>query len=401
MADQTDFTPELTLTPNLDTAAAAAEAPKAPEAPTLTLDPTGAAAAVAAQQDKDAQAIQLDESQLTEAERKMVDDFAKQIDITDANLVLQYGAAAQKNIAGFSESTLNSVRTKDLGEIGQALSSLVVELKGFGKEEDEKGIFGYFKKKRTELEAMKVAYTKAEANVDKIVEVLEGHQVTLMKDIAMLDQMYELNTKYYKELTMYILAGKKRLKQVREEDLAQLQKKAAQSGTQEDAQAYNDLANMISRFEKKLHDLELTRMISIQMGPQTRLIQNNDTLMLEKIQSSLVNTIPLWKSQMVLALGLEHSRQATQAQSAVTEMTNQLLQKNADMLKIGTVETAREAERSIVDIKTLQHTNEQLISTLDEVMKIQNEGSQKRKEAEVELGRIEGELKQKLLELRG
>ena len=401
MADQTDFTPELTLTPNLDTAAAAAEAPKAPEAPTLTLDPTGAAAAAAAQQDKDAQAIQLDESQLTEAERKMVDDFAKQIDITDANLVLQYGAAAQKNIAGFSESTLNSVRTKDLGEIGQALSSLVVELKGFGKEEDEKGIFGFFKKKRNELEAMKVAYTKAEANVDKIVEVLEGHQVTLMKDIAMLDQMYELNTKYYKELTMYILAGKKRLKQVREEDLAQLQKKAAQSGTQEDAQAYNDLANMISRFEKKLHDLELTRMISIQMGPQTRLIQNNDTLMLEKIQSSLVNTIPLWKSQMVLALGLEHSRQATQAQSAVTEMTNQLLQKNADMLKIGTVETAREAERSIVDIKTLQHTNEQLISTLDEVMKIQNEGSQKRKEAEVELGRIEGELKQKLLELRG
>ena len=401
MADQTDFTPELTLTPNLDTAAAAAEAPKAPEAPTLTLDPTGAAAAAAAQQDKDAQAIQLDESQLTEAERKMVDDFAKQIDITDANLVLQYGAAAQKNIAGFSESTLNSVRTKDLGEIGQALSSLVVELKGFGKEEDEKGIFGFFKKKRNELEAMKVAYTKAEANVDKIVEVLEGHQVTLMKDIAMLDQMYELNTKYYKELTMYILAGKKRLKQVREEDLAQLQKKAAQSGTQEDAQAYNDLANMISRFEKKLHDLELTRMISIQMGPQTRLIQNNDTLMLEKIQSSLVNTIPLWKSQMVLSLGLEHSRQATAAQSAVTNMTNDLLRKNAEMLKMGTIETAREAERGVVDIQTLQHTNEQLISTLDEVMKIQSEGAQKRREAEVELGKIEGQLKQKLLELRG
>ena len=401
MADKTDFTPELTLTPNLDTAAAAAEAPKAPEAPTLTLDPTGAAAAAAAQQDKDAQAIQLDESQLTEAERKMVDDFAKQIDITDANLVLQYGAAAQKNIAGFSESTLNSVRTKDLGEIGQALSSLVVELKGFGKDEEEKGIFGFFKKKRNELEAMKTAYAKAEVNVDKIVEVLEGHQVTLMKDIAMLDQMYELNTKYYKELTMYILAGKKRLKQVREEDLAQLQQKAAQSGTQEDAQAYNDLANMISRFEKKLHDLELTRMISIQMGPQTRLIQNNDTLMLEKIQSSLVNTIPLWKSQMVLALGLEHGRQATAAQTAVTNMTNDLLKKNADMLKMGTVETAREAERSVVDIQTLQHTNEQLISTLDEVMNIQKEGAQKRREAEAELGRIEGQLKQKLLELRG
>ena len=280
------------------------------------------------------------------------------------------------------------------------LSSLVVELKGFGKEEDEKGIFGFFKKKKNELEAMKVAYTKAEANVDKIAEVLEGHQVTLMKDIAMLDQMYELNTKYYKELTMYILAGKKRLNQVRANELEQLRQKAAQSGTQEDAQAYNDLTNMCSRFEKKLHDLELTRMISIQMGPQTRLIQNNDTLMLEKIQSSLVNTIPLWKSQMVLSLGLEHSRQATAAQSAVTNMTNELLKKNADMLKMGTIETAREAERSVVDIQTLQHTNEQLISTLDEVMNIQREGAQKRREAEAELG-IEGQLKQKLLELRG
>ena len=251
MADKTDFTPELTLTPNLD-AAAAAEAPQAPEAPALTLDPTGAVDAAAAQKAKDEQAIQLDESKLTEAERKMVDDFAKQIDLTDSNVVLQYGAAAQKNIAGFSESTLNSVRTKDLGEIGQALSSLVVELKGFGKEEDEKGIFGFFKKKKNELEAMKVAYTKAEANVDKIAEVLEGHQVTLMKDIAMLDQMYELNTKYYKELTMYILAGKKRLNQVRANELEQLRQKAAQSGTQEDAQAYNDLTNMCSRFEKKL-----------------------------------------------------------------------------------------------------------------------------------------------------
>ena len=392
MADKTDFTPELTLTPNLD-AAAAAEAPQAPEAPALTLDPTGAVDAAAAQKAKDEQAIQLDESKLTEAERKMVDDFAKQIDLTDSNVVLQYGAAAQKNIAGFSESTLNSVRTKDLGEIGQALSSLVVELKGFGKEEDEKGIFGFFKKKKNELEAMKVAYTKAEANVDKIAEVLEGHQVTLMKDIAMLDQMYELNTKYYKELTMYILAGKKRLNQVRANELEQLRQK--------DAQAYNDLTNMCSRFEKKLHDLELTRMISIQMGPQTRLIQNNDTLMLEKIQSSLVNTIPLWKSQMVLSLGLEHSRQATAAQSAVTNMTNELLKKNADMLKMGTIETAREAERSVVDIQTLQHTNEQLISTLDEVMNIQREGAQKRREAEAELGRIEGQLKQKLLELRG
>ena len=411
MSDNLDMTPHLTLTPEADAAAAAA--PAAPEAPALTLDP-GAAAPEAApaqgestlseeerQKQRDANAVKLDESMLTEAERKMVDEFAQKIDVTDSSVVLQYGAAAQKNIASFSENALNSVRTKDLGEVGEALSSLVVELKGFGQEEDEGGIFGFFKKKRDKLEAMKASYAKAEVNVDKIVRALENHQVVLMKDIAMLDQMYELNTKYYKELTMYIIAGKKRLEYLRTHDLEDLKQKAAKSGSQEDAQAYNDFANLCSRFEKKIHDLELTRMISVQMGPQTRLLQNNDTLMLEKIQSSLVNTIPLWKSQMVLALGLEHSRQATQAQSAVTEMTNQLLQKNADMLKIGTVETAREAERSIVDIKTLQHTNEQLISTLDEVMKIQNEGSQKRKEAEVELGRIEGELKQKLLELRG
>ena len=411
MSDNLDMTPHLTLTPEADAAAAAA--PAAPETPALTLDP-GAAAQEAApaqgesvlseeerQKQRDANAVKLDESMLTEAERKMVDEFAQKIDVTDSSVVLQYGAAAQKNIASFSENALNSVRTKDLGEVGEALSSLVVELKGFGQEEDEGGIFGFFKKKRDKLEAMKAGYAKAEVNVDKIVRALENHQVVLMKDIAMLDQMYELNTKYYKELTMYIIAGKKRLEYLRTHDLEDLKQKAAKSGSQEDAQAYNDFANLCSRFEKKIHDLELTRMISVQMGPQTRLLQNNDTLMLEKIQSSLVNTIPLWKSQMVLALGLEHSRQATQAQSAVTEMTNQLLQKNADMLKIGTVETAREAERSIVDIKTLQHTNEQLISTLDEVMKIQNEGSQKRKEAEVELGRIEGELKQKLLELRG
>ena len=411
MSDNLDMTPHLTLTPEADAAAAAA--PAAPEAPTLTLDPSAAAQEAAPvqgepvlseeerQKQRDANAVKLDESMLTEAERKMVDEFAQKIDVTDSSVVLQYGAAAQKNIASFSENALNSVRTKDLGEVGEALSSLVVELKGFGQEEDEGGIFGFFKKKRDKLEAMKASYAKAEVNVDKIVRALENHQVVLMKDIAMLDQMYELNTKYYKELTMYIIAGKKRLEYLRTHDLEDLKQKAAKSGSQEDAQAYNDFANLCSRFEKKIHDLELTRMISVQMGPQTRLLQNNDTLMLEKIQSSLVNTIPLWKSQMVLALGLEHSRQATKAQSAVTEMTNQLLQKNADMLKMGTIETAREAERSIVDIKTLQHTNEQLISTLDEVMKIQNEGSQKRKEAEVELGRIEGELKQKLLELRG
>ena len=409
MSDNLDMTPQLTLTPEADAAAAAA--PAAPEAPTLTLGGEAAQAAPAAgesalseeerQKQREANAVKLDESMLTEAERKMVDEFAQKIDVTDANLVLQYGSAAQKNIASFSENALNSVRTKDLGEVGQALSALVVELKGFGEEEDEGGIFGFFKKKRNKLEALKASYAKAEVNVDKIVHALEDHQVVLMKDIAMLDQMYELNTKYYKELTMYIIAGKKRLEYLRTHDLEELQQKAAQSGAQEDAQAYNDFANLCSRFEKKVHDLELTRMISVQMGPQTRLLQNNDTLMLEKIQSSLVNTIPLWKSQMVLALGLEHSRQATQAQSAVTEMTNQLLQKNADMLKMGTIETAREAERSVVDIKTLQHTNEQLISTLDEVMKIQTEGSQKRREAEAELGRIEGELKQKLLELRG
>ena len=411
MSDNLDMTPHLTLTPEADAAAAAA--PAAPEAPALTLDP-GAAAQEAApaqgesvlseeerQKQRDANAVKLDESMLTEAERKMVDEFAQKIDVTDSSVVLQYGAAAQKNIASFSENALNSVRTKDLGEVGEALSSLVVELKGFGQEEDEGGIFGFFKKKRDKLEAMKASYAKAEVNVDKIVRALENHQVVLMKDIAMLDQMYELNTKYYKELTMYIIAGKKRLEYLRTHDLEDLKQKAAKSGSQEDAQAYNDFANLCSRFEKKIHDLELTRMISVQMGPQTRLLQNNDTLMLEKIQSSLVNTIPLWKSQMVLALGLEHSRQATAAQSAVTNMTNELLQKNADMLKMGTIETAKEAERSVVDIQTLQHTNEQLISTLDEVMKIQNEGSQKRKEAEVELGRIEGELKQKLLELRG
>ncbi len=338
---------------------------------------------------------------LSEAERKMVAEFSEKIDVTDSSLVLNYGAAAQKNVAAFSESALSNVKTKDLGQVGEALGNLVVELKGFGEEEEKKGLFGMFKKAGNKLESMKAQYAKAETNVDKIVKVLENHQVVLMKDIAMFDQMYDLNTKYYKELTMYILAGKKRLEYLRTHDLADLKKKAEATGAQEDAQAYNDLSNLCGRFEKKLHDLELTRMISIQMGPQTRLLQNNDALMLEKIQSSLVNTIPLWKSQMVLALGLEHGRQATQAQSAVTDMTNQLLQKNADLLKMGTIETAKEAERSVVDIQTLQHTNQQLISTLDEVMRIQQEGSQKRREAEAELGRIEGELKQKLLELRG
>ena len=398
MSEETmDLTPQLTLTPD--------SAATQPQAPSLTLEPTAdqqqaQAAQQAAQAQREANAVKIDESMLNEAERKMVDDFAQKIDITDSNLVLQYGAAAQKNIASFSENALSNVKTKDLGQVGDALSQLVGELKTFGQPE-KKGLAGLFQKKRSELEAMKASYAKAESNVDRIVKVLEEHQVTLMKDIAMFDQMYELNTKYYKELTMYIIAGKKRLEYLRSNDLVQLREKAAQSGTQEDAQACNDFANLLDRFEKKLHDLELTRMISVQMGPQTRLLQNNDTQMLEKIQSSLVNTIPLWKSQMVLALGLEHSRQATAAQTAVTNMTNDLLRQNADMLKMGTIETAREAERSVVDIQTLQHTNEQLISTLDEVMKIQTEGAQKRREAEAELGRIEGELKQKLLEIRG
>ena len=394
MSDEQNFTPELTL----DTAAAQAEAPA------LTLEPSAPATPAvdeSVQAARDANAVKLDESMLSEAERKMVAEFSEKIDVTDSSLVLNYGAAAQKNVAAFSESALSNVKTKDLGQVGEALGNLVVELKGFGEEEEKKGLFGMFKKAGNKLESMKAQYAKAETNVDKIVKVLENHQVVLMKDIAMFDQMYDLNTKYYKELTMYILAGKKRLEYLRTHDLADLKKKAEATGAQEDAQAYNDLSNLCGRFEKKLHDLELTRMISIQMGPQTRLLQNNDTQMLEKIQSSLVNTIPLWKSQMVLALGLEHGRQATQAQSAVTDMTNQLLQKNADLLKMGTIETAKEAERSVVDIQTLQHTNQQLISTLDEVMRIQQEGSQKRREAEAELGRIEGELKQKLLELRG
>ena len=392
MADERNNFPELTLTPNSEAAAQAV--------PELTLDPTAAQAPQEPAKPA-APPVNMDESLLSEAEKKAVEEFSRKIDITDSNMVLQYGAAAQKNVAGFSENALSSVRTKDLGEVGKSLSDVVVELKGFGQEDEEKkGLFGLFKKTGNKLEAMKAQYARVEANVDKIARELEQHQVTLMKDVAMFDQMYELNLKYYKELTMYILAGKRRLAEVRDTELPALKAQAEQTGAQEDAQKYNDLAQMCDRFEKKLHDLELTRMISVQMGPQTRLLQNNDTLMVEKIQSSLVNTIPLWKSQMVLALGLEHSRQATAAQSAVTEMTNSLLKKNADMLKMGTIETAREAERSVVDMETLQHTNQQLISTLDEVLNIQKEGAAKRRAAEAELGRIEGELKQKLLELR-
>ncbi len=384
--------PELTLTPD-DTAAATA----VPPALTLTPD----APEMPQQEEKKIEPVEMDDKLLTEEEKKAVEEFSHKIDIRDTNQILQYGAAAQKSVASFSENALNNVRGKDMGEIGEDLSRLVVELKGFGEDEEKKGLKGLFKKAGNKLETMKAQYNKVEANVDKIAQNLENHQITLLKDVAMFDQMYELNLKYYKELTMYILAGKKRLAEVRSTELEELRKKAEQTGLAEDAQAYNDLVNLCNRFEKKLHDLELTRMVSVQMGPQTRLLQNNDTLMIEKIQSSLVNTIPLWKSQMVLALGMEHSRQATAAQNAVTEMTNELLKKNADTLKMGTIATAKEGERSIVDIETLQHTNQQLISTLDEVLAIQQEGAAKRREAEAELGKIEGELKQKLLELRG
>ena len=381
--------PELTLNPTEAAQEAVPELTLTPEAPT----------APEQEKKKEVEPVKVDESMLTEQERAAVDEFVKKIDITDTNLVLNYGVAAQKSVATFSENALSSVRNKDLGEVGETLSNLVVEVKGFGQEE-KKGFAGLFRKQKDKLELMRAQYGKAETSVNRIVSELEKHQVTLMKDIAMLDQMYEMNLKYYKELTMYIIAGKKRLAEVRSGELEELRKKAEASGLAEDAQAYNDYAQKCERFEKKLHDLELTRMVSLQMGPQTRLLQNNDTLMVEKIQSSLVNTIPLWKSQMVLALGMEHSRQATAAQSAVAQTTNELLKKNADMLKMGTIATAKEAERSIVDIETLQHTNEQLVSTLDEVVNIQREGAQKRKEAEVELGRIEGELKQKLMELR-
>ena len=389
MSDMEGMMPQLTL--NAD--AAKVEAP----ALTLSLEPEPAPEPAK----PEVKPVVIDDSMLSEAEKKVVDDFSKKIDINDSQMVLQYGVAAQKGVAGFSESALKNVKTKDLGEVGDTLSSLVVELKSFGQEEEEKGLFGFFKKAGNRMEAMKAQYGKAEANVDKIVRELEEHQRVLMKDVAMFDQMYELNLKYYKELTMYIIAGKKRLAEVKSGQMEELRQKAERTGAQEDAQAYNDLVQMCDRFDKKLHDLELTRMVSIQMGPQTRMLQNNDTLMVEKIQSSLVNTIPLWKSQMVLALGLENSRKATAAQTAITNATNDLLKKNAEMLKMGTVATAKEAERSIIDIETLQHTNQQLISTLDEVIQIQREGAQKRRAAEAELGRIEGELKQKLMELRG
>ena len=394
MTDNTDFTPELTLTP--DTAAAA----QAPQAPNLTLEPTLTAEdAAAAQKARDEHAVKLDESQLTDAERKMVNDFSEKIDITDSNMVLQYGAAAQKNIASFSENTLNSVRTKDLGEVGDALAGLVGELQNFGQEE-KKGVFGFFQKKKNDLNAMKAQYAKAETNVEKIQSMLEGHQVQLLKDIAMLDRLYEQNLKCFKELSMYIAAGKQRLESFRANELQQAYDKANSSGLPEDAQAAKDLSDKADRFEKKLYDLELTRDISIQTAPQIRMIQSSNQLMAEKIQTSIVNTIPLWKSQMVMALGIAHTQKAINAQRSVTDLTNELLQKNAQKLHMASVESAREAERGIVDIETLKKTNQQLIETMDEVLTIQQQGKEKRRSAEKELAEIETQLRKKILEIR-
>lgn len=342
----------------------------------------------------------LDDNILTEEEKKMVEAFSQQIDIHNTNGILQYGAGTQKKMADFSETALENVKTKDLGQVGDMLTNVVTELKQFGDEEEEKGFFSFLKKPANKLQNMKTKYEKAEVNVEKICEMLENHQVLLLKDIALLDKMYEQNLVYFKELSMYILAGKKKLAQVRSTELQQLVDKARLSGLPEDAQAAKDLENKCDRFEKKIHDLELTRMISIQTAPQIRLVQNSDTMMVEKIQSTVVNTIPLWKSQMVLALGVEHASQAARAQRQVTDMTNELLRKNAEVLKMASIESAKESERGIVDLETLQNTNASLISTLDEVMKIQSDGREKRRAAEIELRKMEDELKNKLLQIR-
>ena len=370
----------------------------APAAPTLTLDPAADEKVIA--ESKKATPVQVEDTPLSPEEQKMVNDFAEKIDITNSQMVLQYGAASQKKLSDFSETALSRVKTKDMGETGELITSLISELQGFdATTEQPKGIFGFFKKTSNSIEQLKTRYDSADKNVERIKAQLEDHQVTLMKDITMLDKMYELNLVYFKELTMYILAGKKKLAEVRANDLKAAQEKAQRTQLPEDAQAARDLADMCDRFEKKLYDLELTRNVSIQMGPQIRLIQSNDTMMAEKIQTTIVNTIPLWKNQMVLALGIAHSQQAMQAERAVTDATNELLKKNAATLKQGTIEIAKESERGIVDIETLQQTNKQLIETLDELNKIRADGKAKRANAEQELGRIEGELRQKMLEI--
>ena len=365
-------------------------------APSLTLEPAKAENQLIVDNANDP--IGVDENILSEAEKKQVEDFAKQINIKDSNVVLQYGSGAQKKMADFSEKAIGNVKTKDMGEVGKLLSDVVIELKNFN-EDDDKGIFGFFKKQTNKLQVLKTKYDKAEVNIGKITDALESHQVTLMKDTAMLDQMYELNLTHFKELTMYIIAGKKRLYEVRNTELKELQEKAAASGKPEDAQAVRDLDAQCTRFEKKLYDLELTRTVAMQTAPQIRLVQENDIVMSEKIQSTLVNTIPLWKTQMALALGIEHAGQAAKAEREVNDMTNQLLTKNAEMLHQASVDVAKESERGIVDIETLTKTNETLINTFDEVMQIQKEGREKRAAAEVEMARIEAELKNKVLSL--
>ena len=373
--------------------------------PTLTFDvapetkeaPAPAASSELAEQAADPA---FRENNLTPEELQMVNEFSQKIDLHNSQAILQYGVGTQKKMADFSEAALNNVRTKDLGEVGNMLSSLVIDLKSFDVTEQDKGFKGLFKKSSNKITSMKAKYDKAEVNVNNVCTALENHQVTLMKDIALLDKMYAVNLTYFKELSMYILAGKKKLEEVKNGELAAAVAKANASNLPEDAQAAKDLQSMCDRFEKKIHDLELTRMISIQTAPQIRMVQNNDTLMAEKIQSTIVNTIPLWKSQMVLALGIEHSAQAAKAQREVTDMTNELLRKNADILKTATIDTAKESERGIVDLETLKHTNESLISTFDEVLKIQTEGREKRRNAEAEMQRMEDELKKKLLEIR-
>ena len=366
------------------------------EAPALTLEPDLGELEPEVSEPQVQVQTKPEQPVLTPAEQKMVEDFAAKIDIENTNQILQYGAGTQKKMADFSNTALENVKTQDLGEVGDLISGVVGELKNFDVEED-RGFFGFFKKQSSKIENMKNKYAKAEVNVEKITDALEQHQVRLMKDSAMLDKMYEQNLNYFKELTMYILAGKKKLEETRNGKLPELQNKAAMSGLPEDAQ---DLDEKCNRFEKKLHDLELTRTISMQTAPQIRLIQNNDTSMVEKIQTTIVNTIPLWKSQMVLALGIAHSTEAAQAQKQVTDLTNELLRKNAETLHMATVETAKASERGIVDIETLQKTNADLIQTLDDVMRIQKEGREKRQAAELEMRKMEDELKKKLLEIR-
>jgi len=372
----------------------------APAAPTLPLDP--AADEKIVEESKKATPVQVEDTPLSPEEQKMVNDFAEKIDLTNSQMVLQYGAASQKKLSDFSETALSRVKTQDMGETGELITGLIAELQGFdANAEQPKGILGFFKKTSNSIEQLKTRYDSADKNVERIKAKLEDHQVVLMKDIAMLDKMYEYNLVYFKELTMYILAGKKKLADVRANELKAAQEKAQRTQLPEDAQAARDLADMCDRFEKKLYDLELTRNVSIQMGPQIRLIQSNDTMMAEKIQTTIVNTIPLWKNQMVLALGIAHSQQAMAAERAVTDATNELLKKNAATLKQGTIDIAKESERGIVDIETLQQTNKQLIETLDELNKIRADGKVKRANAEQELGRIEGELRQKMLEING